>query len=1168
MPGLPADPRQRPGRYTVAVGLIFIALALRLALNGLLPPTGFPFLTFFPAVAIAALYGGFWPGLVNIALSVAAAKYFFVPEIGSFAPDSWHDVVALTFFAGIELLEVAIIHLMHLAVERARQAQAQSATLTEALRRQERTLGAVLDSTTDSVVALDGAARVTYLNQRAMAQLALGANPDGAVIWDVVPGLRATPFGTACAACLEQRTPQEAEAWFEPLNRLLALRAFPGEDGGITVYFRDVTETRQTQQRLADLVATLDLGVAFVRALDGTIQHWSAGCEQLYGWSGAEAVGRNAHDLLQTVFPQPLAAIEAALERDGRWSGELVHRARDGRRLVLAARKVLRQATDGRPPVILEALTDVTAERQARVALAESEAQLRTIVETVPVGLVLAELPSGRIVGGNSYVETLVRHPVLHSPDIHSYDEWVSYHADGTRVAGHEYPLARMVLAGEEAPSIEVHYQRGDGTRAWTRIMGRAVRDAEGALVGGVVALVDVNGERAAREALAESEARFRATFEQAAVGMALVGLDGRWLMVNGRLVEMVGYTQEELLALRFQDITHPADLDADLEQVQRLLAGEIPTYTMEKRYVRKDGTQLWVDLTVAVQSDANGAPRHFISVIQDISARKATEAVAADYAERLRLALEAGQMGYWSWDLAADRLEWDARQFELFGLDPAVGQPQGAEALACVHPDDRPALDAAIEAALATGAGVFSHEFRVRLPGGRQRWIGGHGRAIPGPDGKAARMVGLNFDVTERREAAAVLEREAADLERLADQRAEALAETEARLERAAKMEALGRLAGGVAHDFNNVLQAVQGGIALADKRLGPDPQPARRFLTIAADAAQRGAAVTGRLLAFARRSELSAAPVQPAGLLDSLAPLLQHTLGPSVRLSVQAPPDLPSMLADAGQLEAVLVNLANNARDALPGGCGTISLRADAVSVVAGDRDVPDTLAPGQYVRMTVTDDGVGMKPDVLARVTEPFFTTKATGKGTGLGLAMARGFAEQSGGALAIRSTVGVGTAVTLWLPQAPHATADEADAGGDTDTTPGLRAAVLLVDDEPGVRAVMSEALSDRGHQVAEAADGAMALSWLDAGVAADVLVTDLAMPGGIDGLTLVREARRRRPNLPAVLITGHAGEASPEALRAAVGTGPFSLMRKPASVDAVEAQIALLLQSTT
>ncbi|MDQ2801883.1 MAG: ATP-binding protein, partial [Pseudomonadota bacterium] len=226
--------------------------------------------------------------------------------------------------------------------------------------------------------------------------------------------------------------------------------------------------------------------------------------------------------------------------------------------------------------------------------------------------------------------------------------------------------------------------------------------------------------------------------------------------------------------------------------------------------------------------------------------------------------------------------------------------------------------------------------------------------------------------------------------------------------------------LASGIAHDFNNVLQSVVGGIALIELRLG-EGDAARRYTRLILDAAERGAAVTGRLLAFARHQELEAAPVDPGNLLAGLGEMLAPTLGASIALRVESEPKMPALLADKGQLETVLVNLVANARDAMPGG-GTLTLVA-AVEPVASEH--PAGLTPGSYVRLSVGDTGVGIDRQLLARVTEPFFTTKPSGEGTGLGLAMAKNFAEQSGGALAIESERGRGTVVSLWLPRAPPA-----------------------------------------------------------------------------------------------------------------------------------------------
>lgn len=395
-----------------------------------------------------------------------------------------------------------------------------------------------------------------------------------------------------------------------------------------------------------------------------------------------------------------------------------------------------------------------------------------------------------------------------------------------------------------------------------------------------------------------------------------------------------------------------------------------------------------------------------------------------------------------------------------------------------------------------------------------------------------------------------------------------EARREREAALERLAqaqRMEALGRLAGGVAHDFNNVLQAVLGGAKVIQRRPG-DANAVRRLAGMVAEAAERGASVTRRLLAFARRGELRAEPVEIAPLLAGLREVLAHTLGANIQVRVEADPALPVILADRGQLETVLVNLAVNARDAMaPRGGGTLTLSAALEEVPAGMEHAAG-LPPGAYLRLAVADTGSGMDAATLARAGEPFFTTKPKGEGTGLGLAMAKGFAEQSGGALGIESEPGRGTVVTLWLPRATEAAPAKPGMIRAAPAAPRAGEAggrILVVDDEPQVRALLAAALRERGHAVTEAHDGPAALAQLDACGAFDVLVTDLAMPG-MDGLELLRAARKRQAGLPALLVTGYAGDADAGEFAAAVGHGPLMLLRKPVGPEELVDRVAALL----
>ncbi|PPQ35451.1 hypothetical protein CH337_17075 [Rhodoblastus acidophilus] len=379
------------------------------------------------------------------------------------------------------------------------------------------------------------------------------------------------------------------------------------------------------------------------------------------------------------------------------------------------------------------------------------------------------------------------------------------------------------------------------------------------------------------------------------------------------------------------------------------------------------------------------------------------------------------------------------------------------------------------------------------------------------------------------------------ADLETRVRQEVEARELAQAKLLQSEKLAALGQLAGGVAHDFNNILQTMLAGASQVERR-STDPKIAKvaRLLN---EAAQRGASITRRLLSFARQGELRPEPVDVAATLNGLREMMMATISPNYELCLAVADDLPWALVDKGQLEAALVNLIINARDATPdGGAIEISAKLDGP---------PDPLCArdgARFVRFAVADHGTGMDEATVKRALEPFFTTKGSGAGTGLGLPMARSFAEQSGGALAVDSAPGRGTIVSLWIPVA----AEAAFVGG-AGRLPALtqserRPAVLLVGDEDALRHMLAAELAEQGFQLVEAADGIEALRLLGENRAIDVLVTDLAMPG-MNGVDLIREAQAVRPGLAAILITGNAMEAATAFMANAEGK-KVGLVRKP------------------
>ena len=369
-------------------------------------------------------------------------------------------------------------------------------------------------------------------------------------------------------------------------------------------------------------------------------------------------------------------------------------------------------------------------------------------------------------------------------------------------------------------------------------------------------------------------------------------------------------------------------------------------------------------------------------------------------------------------------------------------------------------------------------------------------------------------------------------------------------------KMQALGQLAGGIAHDFNNILQAVSGAAALMERR-PDDHDKIRRLTRTVIAAAGRGASITQRLLSFARRGDLHAVPIATSELISNMREVLAHTLGTTITVGTSVPPSIPAVIADQPQLETAIINLGTNARDAMPDG-GTLVLAAEAENVAEGHHH-PAGLACGDYVRFSITDDGTGMDAATLARASEPFFSTKPQGQGTGLGLAMAKGFAEQSGGALSITSVPGKGTIVTMWLRQASSDVVRYDDEEGEYgEHSAQIAARVLLVDDDDLVRETLAASLEHAGLTVLVASSGLEALTLIESGEVVDAMVSDLSMPG-MNGVTTIKRAHALHPRLPCFLLTGYVGE------RAALSAeNEFTLIRKPVRGEILAAHIEAVL----
>ncbi|WP_250520565.1 MULTISPECIES: hybrid sensor histidine kinase/response regulator [unclassified Caballeronia] len=498
-----------------------------------------------------------------------------------------------------------------------------------------------------------------------------------------------------------------------------------------------------------------------------------------------------------------------------------------------------------------------------------------------------------------------------------------------------------------------------------------------------------------------------------------------------------------------------------------------------------------------------------------------------------LRIALTAGHLGSWSLDLSSNTLTASTTCKAIFGRLETDNFTY-EELIASTHPEDRERVQAAIAVSAETGCD-YAIEYRNVWRNGTVHWVEVRARVVH--DDRIVRLVGVCSDVTLRKTSEDQLRRVNESLEvkvlertaQLEDAHRTVLEEirqrehTEKLLRQVQKLEMIGQLTGGIAHDFNNLLMAIMANLELVRKEVPPEERVGR-LVDGALKGAQRGAALTQRLLAFARQQVLKVEPVQMSALVHGMADLLDRSIGSMIELVIDTPEEVPFTRVDTNQIELAILNLVVNARDAMPDG-GAIQISVDTAHS-AGDGD----LRAGDYVRVTVRDTGTGMDAATLAKATEPFFTTKEVGKGTGLGLSMIHGLARQLQGALRLESTYGKGTRASLWLPVTGRPAAEERIADDPKDDGPAdaseLRATVLVVDDDPLILSSTSYLLQDLGHEVIEAASGDAALQVLRAGQKVDVLLTDFSMPK-MTGVELANAARALRPVLPVILATGYA-----------------------------------------
>ncbi len=864
--------------------------------------------------------------------------------------------------------------------------------------------------------------------------------------------------------------------------------------------------------------------------------------------------------VVATVHPEDqdglAEAIAQALHLGGRYAHQYRARGMDGQyRWIEAIGRVDLDAA-GKPVGFPGVLIDIDDRRRIEAERDEAQTLLRSFVEATP-GVVYAKDRQGRLLIGNRGATELIGVP----PEVYvgRTDAELLGNADQ---AASVMATDERIMASGQTEQLEEEINFPDGRQAHWLSTKAPLRDAEGRIVGLVGTSLDITARKAAEARHAEVEQRYRLAAHATNDAIWDWRISDGHVIWNGALSALFGHAYTETTAQWWLDHIHPDDLARIDTDIHAVIADGGTAWKGEYRFRRADGSYASVLDRGTVLRGPGGEPIRMIGAMLDLSERRAAQAALQESEERLRLATDAGDLGFWDVDMLQDVLVWPARTKAMFGISPQVPVSM-RDFYAGLHPDDRIATSLAFAAAAdPRQRALYDVEYRtIGKEDGVVRWVAAKGRGLF--EGEVCvRVVGVAIEVTARKVAEAKLQELNEHLESRVLEEVAERTRVEDALRQSQKMEAVGQLTGGIAHDFNNMLATVIGPLDLLAARLGANDPRAKRYIDMAIDGARRAAQLTQRLLAFSRQQPLQPVPVDANRLVAGMSDLLVHSLGGSVRLETVLAAGLWWTYADANQLENVILNLAVNARDAMEGG-GRLTVETANCHLdhhyAADHLGVP----AGQYILIAVTDTGSGMPPEVIAKAFDPFFTTKKVGQGTGLGLSQVYGFVKQSAGHVKIYSEVGQGTTVKVYLPRLMVDADERAQrlAGSALPLGDGQEL-ILVVEDEPLVRQFSTDALTELGYQVLAADCAATALMLLDAHPEIVLLFTDVVMPE-VNGRQLADEALRRRPDLKVLFTTGYSRNA---VVHNGVLDPGVQLIGKPFTVEELASRVRAVLDA--
>ena len=942
----------------------------------------------------------------------------------------------------------------------------------------------------------------------------------------------AGPQDTSYAVDFRLKHKDGSYRWVQ--SRGKAIRDADGRSVRMLGTITDITERKRSEVLIEESLN--DLARAESLALLGNYKYdiaantfkWSDGMYRIFGKSPATFVP-TATSIVGLMLPEDRPILEQ-YRRDtiaGLDVPRITLRAvrEDGRIIYVEGWSRAAYDATGKVTGMYGTLQDVTVRTRVAAALKENFDSLERAERMAHLGHIKYEAATGAYTWSDGVYRIMGKSPETYKPDFESSLALV-HTDDQPALAQHR----ASVLAGIELPPITLRTITDAGKVVYFEVWSTPLRDSNGSVTGMFGTVQDVTERRRTELAIKESRENLARAEAMALLGHTRTDRDGTYTWsagvyrITGKSPETFKPTPENA-----RELIHPDDRAAhDKYRLDALAGVEVPRKTV--RMIRDDGQIIHVEFWSVPIRDKNGAVIGKFSTLQDVTALKRTEALIGESHTNLERAERMALLGHYKIDRGTGNLVWSSGIYRIFGLSPETFTPTLRSALELIHPDDSQALKKLRDEAMA-GQENPHVTMRAYRSDGQLIDIEYWSTPVRDANGAVTGIFGTVQDITVRKRAEETLAQANQELEARVSERTAELAREMRRREEAQmtlgqmqKMEAVGQLTAGVAHDFNNLLAVIGGSLEFVDSAAARGLTAEPELIDAALRATRRGRELVRRLLAFSRQSPLRAEATTIDQLVLDTLRLLQRTLGNGIDMVTQLDAKAAVISVDRNQMANALLNLALNARDAMPeGGQLTIMTKCQPVANAAQESSRWPT---GEEVCIVISDTGVGMTDDVRSRAFEPFFTTKPDGLGSGLGLSMVQGFVEQSGGKIDIESAPGNGTTITIRLPRV--ASESQAD---DTDLVTGVSASgrektVLLVEDDPDVRVVTAAQLRQLGYKVHAVANGMEAIDLIASPANIDITLTDIVLPGGLDGVALIKEAMRARPKMGVLCMSGY------------------------------------------